>query len=166
MRKKESFCSNNGCDVVFQPAGVQRTSGAYVNSTPAWFFCLLKGKHENTCQPDALCNPGKMLRHLVARTSLTLINGRRWRTHVAALMRQFVQFCKKTMAVHFIAMCLLGYISTAASFHSEEFRPAINQNTAVPEIGASAARSLLAHVLFVAPFRCRVWGLRLIFLCY
>lgn len=60
---------------------------------------------------------------------LTLINGWRWRTHVAVLMRQFVQFCKKTMAVHFIAMCLLGYISTATSFRSEEFRPAINQRT-------------------------------------
>lgn len=70
-----------------------------------------------------------MLRLLVARMPLTLINGWRWRTHVAVLMRQFVQFCKKTMAVHFIAMCLLGYISTATSFRSEEFRPAINQRT-------------------------------------
>lgn len=90
-------------------------------------FLPFAGKCENTCRPDALCSPKKKRRCLVARMSLVLINGWRWRTHVAALMRQFVQFCKKTMAVHFIAMCLLGYISSAGSFHSEEFRVAINQ---------------------------------------
>lgn len=67
------------------------------------------------------------------------------------------------MAVHFIATRLLGHIGTAASFRGEEFRPAINQNTAAAEIGAGAARSLIARVLFVAPFRCRVGSLRLIF---
>lgn len=67
------------------------------------------------------------------------------------------------MAVHFIATRLLGHIATAASFRGEEFRPAINQNTAAAEIGAGAARSLIARVLFVAPFRCRVGSLRLIF---
>lgn len=67
----------------------------------------------------------KMQRHLVAPACL--INGWRWRTHVVALMRQFVQFCMKTMAVHFIAMCLQGYISTAASLYGEEFSPMINQ---------------------------------------
>lgn len=44
-----------------------------------------------------------------------------------ALMRQFVQFCTKTMAVHFIAMSLQGYISAAASLYGEEFSPMINQ---------------------------------------
>ncbi len=48
-----------------------------------------------------------------------------------ALMRQFVEFCKKTMAVHFIAMCLQGYISTAAPSYSEEFSPTINQKMLV-----------------------------------
>lgn len=66
------------------------------------------------------------------------------------------------MAVHFIATRLLGHIGTAASFRGE-FRPAINQNTAAAEIGAGAARSLIARVLFVAPFRCRVGSLRLVF---
>lgn len=67
------------------------------------------------------------------------------------------------MAVHFIATRLLGHIGTAASFRGEKFRPAINQDTAAAEIGAGAARSLIARVLFVAPFRCRVGSLRLIF---
>lgn len=31
------------------------------------------------------------------------------------------------MAVHFIAMCLQGYISAAASLYGEEFSPMINQ---------------------------------------
>lgn len=91
-------------------------------------FLPFAGKHEKHLSAWCTLQPWKMLRHLVARMSLTLINGWRWRTHVAALMRQFIQFCKKTMAVHFIAMWLLGHISAAASFHSEEFRPAINQN--------------------------------------
>lgn len=35
------------------------------------------------------------------------------------------------MAVHFIAMCLQGYISTAASLCSEEFSPILNQKMLV-----------------------------------
>lgn len=53
-----------------------------------------------------------------------------------ALMKQFAQFCKKTMAVHFIAMRLQGYISTAATSYSEEFRPIINQKMLVCQGGA------------------------------
>lgn len=52
-----------------------------------------------------------------------------------ALMRQFVQFCRKTMAVHFIAMRLQGYISTAATPYSVEFRPIINQKMLVCQGG-------------------------------
>lgn len=53
-----------------------------------------------------------------------------------ALMRQFVQFCKKTMAVHFIAMRLQGDISTVATPYSEEFSPIINQKMVVCQGGA------------------------------
>lgn len=35
------------------------------------------------------------------------------------------------MAVHFIAMCLRGYISAAASLYSEEFSRAVNQKMLV-----------------------------------
>lgn len=52
-----------------------------------------------------------------------------------ALMRQFVQFCKKTMAVHFIATRLQGYISMAATSYSEEFSPIINQKMLVCQGG-------------------------------
>lgn len=93
----------------------------------AFVFDLQVVKHgnNNTCQPDAHLR--KMQRHFVASMSLPLINGERWRTHVVALMRQFVQFCKKTMAVHFIAMCLQGYISMSATPYDEELSPVINQ---------------------------------------
>lgn len=87
-----------------------------------------------------------MLSRLVALMTLTLINGWRWRTHVAALMRQFVQFCKKTVVVHFIAMRLRGYISTAASFHTE-FRPVINPETVAPGMDGITARSSVARVV-------------------
>lgn len=53
-----------------------------------------------------------------------------------ALMRQFVQFCKKTMAVHFIAMRLQGDISTVATPYSEEFSPIINQKMVACQGGA------------------------------
>lgn len=88
--------------------------------------------------PRRTLQTGEMLRRLAALVSLTLINGWRWRTHVAALMRQFVQFCKKTMAVHFIAVPLLGCIATATSFRSEEFRPTINQKTLLYQGQAAA----------------------------
>lgn len=61
---------------------------------------------------------------------VSLINGWRCRTCVAALMRQFVQFCTKTMAVHFIAMCLRGCISVVAAQRNEEFSLVINQRNA------------------------------------
>lgn len=78
--------------------------------------------------------------------TLTLINGWRWRTHVAALMRQFVQFCKKTMVVHFIARRLRGYIGMAASFHTE-FRPVINPGYVAPGTGGITARSSVARAV-------------------
>ena len=53
-----------------------------------------------------------------------------------ALMKQFVQFGKKTMAVHFIAMRLQGYISMAATAYIEEFSPIINQKMPVCQGGA------------------------------
>lgn len=87
-----------------------------------------------------------MLSRLVALMTLTLINGWRWRTHVAALMRQFVQFCKKTMVVHFIARRLRGYIATAASFHTQ-FRPVINPDSVAPGMGGITARSSVARVV-------------------
>lgn len=59
-----------------------------------------------------------------------------------ALMRQFVQFCKKTMAVHFIAMRLQGYISMAATSYSEDFSPIINQKMLVSEGGAALRLTL------------------------
>lgn len=107
--------------------------------------CLSTGKTWKYVAWHVL-QPWRMLSRLVALMTLTLINGWRWRTHVAALMRQFVQCCKKTMVVHFIATRLRGYIGMAASFHTE-FRLVINPDSVAPGMGGITARSSVARVV-------------------
>lgn len=108
-------------------------------------FCVSTRKAWKRVAWRAL-QPWRTLSRLVALMTLALINGGRWRTHVAALMRQFVQFCKKTMVVHFIATRLRGYIGMAAPFHTE-FRPVINPDSVAPGTGGVAAPSSVARVV-------------------
>lgn len=117
--------------------------GVCVTSSPAQLFSCL---YQESVETRSLPWPWRMLSRPVALMTLTLINGWRWRTHVAVLMRQFVQFCKKTMVVHFIATRLQGCMGTAASFHAE-FRPVMNPDSVAPGMGGITARSSVARVV-------------------